>query len=224
MPSFIQTKNTPGEVRSAYDERAREFTAYTNVEKALIASGVAGQEIGSTVTSVCYIQTISGGGWTVAGYHQICYARITRGYYTNQALGQVVDSLIAAPVGQGLFRSHIDNPKYDCILSNFDAPATLRYVNKNAIRSSQTEYGYLDYQACGRPSEVQGVGSISVREWDTDISIRQIKSLKQADYDNSRNQIWVEKDYTYFDEPIVCKPPLIPILSSCDLTRSQPVQ
>lgn len=223
--SYIQTASTPAEVKAAYNEGEHEFTAETSVEVALKESGVAEQEIGRTITSVCYIRVRGGGGWTVAGYSQVCYARITRGYYTNQTISQAVDSLMATSSGQELFtRFHIDNYKDDCILSDYGAPAKVTYVYKNAIKSSQGEYGYLDYRGCGRPSEVQGVGSVRVRELGTDLSIRHIETLESSSYDDSRNQVWIEKDHEYFDQPIVCKPRPISILGSCDLSRSQPVQ
>ena len=223
IASDIQTRNTPSEVKVAYENSREKFGGHISFEQDLAASGVVKEKIGETRTSVCYIQTDGGGGWTIAGYSQVCYLRVTSGYYTDMTKLQALNALSHSTQRRYFSSDRLDTFPHDCEFTDYDSPALVRYVDRNSQPSSVDVYGFLDYEECGRPSAVQGLSSVSGRTYEADLSIKKLVTLSPTP-SNERNQIWLEKDYQYFDQSIVCKPVLIPILSDCDLSRKQPVQ
>ena len=224
IASSIQTANTPGEIKQAYEDKKVSFNKHFEYVENLISSKVVTDKVGETKTSVCYIKTEGGGGWTIAGYSQVCYLRVTAGYYTDLARQVVQANLLSGSLGSRFLDEDWTSqyPK-DCRLSDYESSVTVRYVNKGNAPSTLGEYDFLDHEECGRPSSAVGVGSEN-RTLSTDLSIKDIEVLDERSIDDTRNQVWLEIDYEYFNQSIVCKPVIIPILSSCGLSRSQPVQ
>lgn len=222
--SNIQTAHTPSEVQRAYDSKAAKYDDYIAYEKALLATGLIGEKIGTNKTSVCYIETINGGGWTVAGYDQLCYLRVTIGYYTAESMSTISSKLRNTEIGPKVFDEDFAKTyPNDCQITDFGSSVTIRYVKANATPSTTTDNRWLNFVTCGRPSYIQTVGSVHAPA-NGDLSIKVIERINEATIDNTKNQVWIEADYHYFDQSIVCKPVWIPILSNCDLSRDNPVQ
>lgn len=209
---------------SGLPNRVQEHLNATSTDNAVFqrlgGSSVVSSPIGSTKASVCYLGSVNGGGWVVGGFRQICYWRVTSGYYTDYSIDQVRGLMKNDVALKDMLGNEI-NPISSCILTDIRDSTEVRYV-KAGYKAPRdiTQYRFLDYDDCSRPSAVVGNGSLMAGDYSS-ISYNIVEDVKTVD--TTRNQIWVDYDVNAYEEVLGCLPE-VGILSRCGRPTDRAIQ
>jgi len=212
--------------------KAKVSTARTNAEpkaesylsaevNALKRAGIIDKLLASSKVDECNTDH-NDQGWFTVSWEQTCSLHYVQGYTTNVSMpvAQQVIISIAPNFGEKAYTTSYLHEVYPCTLA---APG--EGVNRGALITYRLAYSPIDdphANNCGIPDTGQnfvsnnqssaqlGLGSYSAKIY---------KVFNPHGVPNDTNQVWLNYDYSYYDENIGCG-----VGSFCPDPRSKPVQ
>jgi hypothetical protein len=208
------------------DTKFKKFKSYFD------DSSITDKYIGSTKQSVCTVLSPPSQYFTLSASPiiQSCFLRYTSGYTTTYGINEMKDAALDGSTDDTYKWSRggytIDDK--DCEVHNDSLD--INYVYGSSQPSLINEGNYLEYEECGRPSPIAGVGDdLSSLDISDTYTVKTIRNDLDESISSNSNQIWFSFSDNYYKETLKCMPSIydwffIQSAVSCSISRHKAIQ